>query len=183
MLSIMLMNYLLSSPPLLRISGKLNLKKTVFMKIYSLERKQNVKMTMTEAWDFFSNSKNLSLLTPPSLKLNITSEFPDRMYTGMIITYTAAPLLNIPMTWVTEITHVEEPDFFIDEQRFGPYKFWHQQHRFKEIEGGAEITDLVHYALPLDPLSRIANSLIVRKQLDEIFDFRSEYLEKRFGKI
>jgi len=153
------------------------------MKIFSLERKLNLKMDISKAWDFFSNPNNLPLITPPSLKLNITSELPDKMYTGMIITYTVAPLLNIPMTWVTEITHVEEPNFFVDEQRFGPYKFWHHEHRFKVIEGGAEITDLVHYALPLDPLSRIANSLIVKKQLDEIFDFRSEYLEKRFGKI
>ena len=183
MLSIMLTNYLLSSPLLLRISGKLNLKRTVFMKIYSLERKQNIKMTMTDAWDFFSNPNNLPLITPPSLKLSITSELPDKMYTGMIITYTVAPILSIPITWVTEITHVEEPNFFVDEQRFGPYKFWHHEHRFKVIEGGAEITDLVHYALPLDPLSRIANGLIMKKQLNEIFEFRSEYLENRFGKI
>ena len=153
------------------------------MKIYSLERTIKLKMTMAESWDFFSNPNNLSLITPPSLNLNITSDLPDKMYTGMIITYTVAPMLNIPMTWVTEITHVEEPNFFIDEQRFGPYKFWHHQHRFKEIEDGVEATDLVHYALPLDPLGRIANSLIVTKQLNEIFDFRSDYLENRFGII
>ncbi|GJM16535.1 MAG: SRPBCC domain-containing protein [Thermodesulfobacteriota bacterium] len=153
------------------------------MKIYSLERTIKLKMSMSESWDFFSNPNNLSLITPPSLNLNITSKLPDKMYTGMIITYTVAPMLNIPMTWVTEITHVEEPNFFIDEQRFGPYKFWHHQHRFKEIEGGVEAKDLVHYALPLDPLCRIANSLIVTKQLNEIFDFRSDYLENRFGII
>lgn len=153
------------------------------MKIYSLERTIKLKMTMAESWEFFSNPNNLPLITPPSLNLNITSELPDEMYTGMIITYTVAPILNIPMTWVTEITHVDEPNFFVDEQRFGPYKFWHHQHRFKEIQGGVEATDLVHYALPLDPLSRIAKDLIVTKQLNEIFEFRSEYLERRFGKI
>ncbi len=153
------------------------------MKIYTLERKQNVAMNLTDAWNFFSNPNNLPLITPPSLNLKITSELPDKMYTGMIITYTVAPFLNIPMTWVTEITHVEEPHFFIDEQRFGPYKFWHHKHMFKEIEGGIEATDLVHYALPLDPLGRIANEVMVKKQLNEIFDFRSEYLESRFGAI
>ena len=153
------------------------------MKIYTLERKQTVAMNLADAWDFFSNPNNLPLITPPSLNLKITSDLPDKMYTGMIITYTVAPILNMPMTWVTEITHVEEPNFFIDEQRFGPYKFWHHKHMFKEIEGGIEATDLVHYALPLDPLGRIANELIVKKQLDEIFDFRSEYLESRFGVI
>lgn len=153
------------------------------MKIYSLERTIKLKMSMEESWDFFSNPNNLPLITPPSLNLNITSELPDKMYTGMIITYTVAPMFNIPMTWVTEITHVDEPNFFIDEQRFGPYKFWHHQHKFKEMDGGVEATDLVHYALPLDPLGRIANSLIVTKQLNEIFDFRSEYLRNRFGII
>ncbi len=153
------------------------------MKIYTLERKQNIAMNIEDAWDFFSNPNNLPLITPPSLNLNITSNLPETMYTGMIITYTVAPILNIPMTWVTEITHVEEPNFFIDEQRFGPYKFWHHEHRFKEIKGGVEAMDLVHYALPLDPLGRIANELIVKKQLNEIFKFRSEYLEKVFGSI
>lgn len=153
------------------------------MKIYTLERKQKIAMDMAEAWDFFSNPNNLPLITPPSLNLNIKSDLPEKMYTGMIITYTVAPILNIPMTWVTEITHVEEPNFFIDEQRFGPYKFWHHQHKFKEIEGGVEAIDLVHYALPLDPLGRIANELMVKKQLDEIFKFRSKYLEKEFGSI
>jgi len=153
------------------------------MKIYSLERKQNLAMTISEAWNFFSNPKNLPLITPPSLKLNITSEIPERMYTGMIITYTVDPLLNLPITWVTEITHVDIPDIFIDEQRFGPYKFWHHQHKFKEIEGGIEATDLIHYVLPLDPLSRIADELIVKKQLADIFDYKSVYLENEFGKI
>lgn len=140
-------------------------------------------MTISEAWNFFSNPKNLPLITPPSLKLNITSEVPERMYTGMIITYTVDPLLNLPITWVTEITHVDKPDIFIDEQRFGPYKFWHHQHKFKEIEGGIEATDLIHYVLPLDPLSRIADELIVKKQLADIFDYKSVYLENEFGKI
>ncbi len=153
------------------------------MKIYTLERKQNIAMDMDEAWEFFSNPNNLPLITPPSLNLKITSNLPDKMYTGMIITYTVAPILNIPMTWVTEITHVKEPNFFIDEQRFGPYKFWHHQHKFNEIEGGIEAIDIVNYALPLDPLSRIANELMVKKQLNEIFDFRTDYLEKHFGKV
>jgi len=153
------------------------------MKIYSLERKQKIAMNIEDAWDFFSNPNNLPLITPPSLNFNITSNLPESMYTGMIITYTVAPILNIPITWVTEITHVEEPNFFIDEQRFGPYEFWHHEHRFKEIKGGIEAVDLVHYALPLGPLGRIANELIVKKQLNEIFKFRSRYLEKVFGSI
>lgn len=153
------------------------------MKIYSLKKTIKLKMTMEESWDFFSNPNNLTLITPPSLNLNITSALPDKMYAGMIITYTVAPILNIPMTWVTEITHVEEPYFFIDEQRFGPYKFWHHQHKFEKIEGGVLASDIVHYVLPLDPLSRIAKRLIVENQLNEIFDFRSRYLAERFGTV
>jgi len=112
------------------------------MRIYSLERKQDIAMNISNTYNLFSNPKNLPLITPPSLKLNMTSEILERMYTCMIITYTVALLLNLPITLVTEITHV-------DELWFGTYKFWPYQHKFKDIEGGFEATDLIHYALPV----------------------------------
>ncbi len=151
------------------------------MKVYKLHTKQELKITKKEAWEFFSNPGNLPLITPPWLDFSITSEIDSKMYPGMIVTYTVSPFLNFRMSWVTEITHVKEPDYFVDEQRFGPYKFWHHQHKFRDIPGGVVVEDLVHYALPLDPLSRIANELIVKNQLKEIFDFRREYLENKFG--
>lgn len=153
------------------------------MKLYSLHRTQKLPLSVNAAWDFFSNPRNLALITPPSLGLKVTSDVPPRMYQGMIVTYTVTPLLNYPVRWVTEITHMDEGRMFVDEQRFGPYKFWHHQHIFEETEGGVEITDLIHYALPFGPLGRIVHSLVVKRQLDEIFEFRRTYLEEKFGKF
>ena len=153
------------------------------MKLYRLLRTQKLPLSVNEAWDFFSNPRNLALITPPSLGFKVTSDEPQKIYQGMIVTYTVMPFLNYPVQWVTEITHMEERRIFVDEQRFGPYKFWHHQHIFEEIEGGVEVTDLIHYALPYGPLGRIAHGLIVKHQLEHIFEFRRNYLEKRFGKI
>jgi ligand-binding SRPBCC domain-containing protein len=151
------------------------------MKIYTLECTQRLPIGIDEAWDFFSNPHNLPLITPPSMGFEIRSRVPDRMYAGMIVTYTVRPLLSVPVTWVTEITHVDEPRMFVDEQRFGPYRFWHHQHHFREIDGGVEATDIVNYAMPLDPAGRFAQRWMVRPQLDRIFDFRRRALVERFG--
>lgn len=151
------------------------------MKIYKLQEKQELGTTKKEAWEFFSNPGNLPLITPPWLDFSITSDVNCEMHPGMIVTYTVSPFLNFRMKWVTEITHIQEGEFFVDEQRFGPYKFWHHQHKFAEIPGGVLVEDLVHYALPLDPLSRLANGLIVKNQLKEIFQYRRQYLNKVFG--
>ena len=109
-------------------------------------------------------------------------DFLQKMYTGQIITYTVKPLLGIPLFWMTEIKHVEEGKFFVDEQRVGPYAIWHHQHHFKTVPGGVEMTDLVHYKIPLGLLGDFANWLFVRRQLNEIFDFRWKKLEDLFGK-
>jgi len=133
-------------------------------------------MTLDESWNFYSDPRNLSKITPPWLNLKITSNLPDQMFAGMIITYKVYPLLGIPSNWVTEITQVKDKTFFIDEQRFGPYKFWHHQHHFKEVDEGIEMTDIVNYALPFDPLSRPLNRLLVGKKVREIFEFRKKVL-------
>ena len=150
------------------------------MKIYQIKSKQILPMTLDSSWKFFSDPRNLPKITPPWLNLKITSDLPDKMYEGMIITYKVYPFLGIPSNWVTEITQVKEKNFFIDEQRFGPYKFWHHQHHFKQIDEGIEMEDIVTYALPLDPLSRPLNSLFVGNKVKEIFKFREEVLNKLF---
>ena len=150
------------------------------MKIYQIKTKQILPITLSNAWDFFSNPRNLSKITPPWLKLKVTSDVPEKMYAGMIITYKVYPFPGIPSNWVTEITQVKEKNFFIDEQRFGPYKFWHHQHYFKEINNGIEMEDTVSYALPFDPLSRAINKLVVGKKVKRIFEFRSKALTKLF---
>jgi ligand-binding SRPBCC domain-containing protein len=148
------------------------------MKLYQLKIKQLLSISLDEAWSFFTNPENLSELTPDWLNLKITSNLPDEMYEGMIISYKVHPILGIPINWVTEITTVKEKNFFIDEQRFGPYKFWHHQHHFKEMDNGVEMEDIVSYALPFDPLSRTMNKLLVGNKVKKIFEFRKEALKK-----
>jgi ligand-binding SRPBCC domain-containing protein len=138
---------------------------------------------LSAGWDFFSDPRNLGRMTPPSLGIEITSEAPPRMYPGLIVTYTVRPLLGIPFRWVTEITHVREPNLFVDEQRFGPYRFWHHQHHFREVDGGIEISDLVHYCLPFGVIGRVLGGSRVRRQLAGIFSFRKTFLEGTFGKM
>jgi ligand-binding SRPBCC domain-containing protein len=103
------------------------------------------------------------------------------MYPGQIITYTVKPVLGIPLPWMTEITHVADKEYFVDEQRFGPYALWHHKHFFRKIEGGVECIDKVDYKLPLGFLGSIAHSLFVKKQLKGIFNYRHKKLEELFG--
>jgi ligand-binding SRPBCC domain-containing protein len=154
------------------------------MKLYTFYREQAVPIDIITAWDFFSSPQNLSRITPPHMGFEINGDLPlKKMYAGQIISYTVKPLAGIPMTWVTEITHVNEPHFFVDEQRFGPYQFWHHQHHFKEIDGGVLMTDIIHYGIPFGPLGSVANHLLVKKELEKIFGFRKMTLESLFGTV
>ncbi len=103
------------------------------------------------------------------------------MYPGMLITYKVSPVLNIKLNWMTEITHIEEEKYFIDEQRFGPYKFWHHQHHFEKIEGGTLMNDILTYGLPFGPIGVLANTLFVGKKVQEIFEFRRKKVIELFG--
>ncbi len=151
------------------------------MKPFSIERVQVLPTTLDKAWDFFSSPDNLAKITPPSMNFRITSPPQATTYAGQIITYTLRPLLGISMNWVTEITHVSQPNFFVDEQRFGPYRFWHHQHFFHEVEGGVEVRDLVHYLLFHDQLAGMLNRLIVAPRLKKIFDYRTNALQTIFS--
>ena len=151
------------------------------MKLHRLETVQRLPVTLDEAWRYFSDAGNLAKITPPSLGFEVTSPLPGRVYAGLIITYRVRPLFGVPVNWVTEITHVDEPRLFVDEQRFGPYRFWHHQHFFREAAGGTEVRDLVHYALRGGPLAGLADALLVRRRLEEIFSFRREVLARMFG--
>ena len=150
-------------------------------KTFYLKETQKVPISIHEAWSFFSNPLNLKEITPPHLNLVVTNEMPEKMHAGMIITYVGEPLLKIKMNWVTEITNMQEPFYFVDEQRFGPYKFWHHQHIFKEIDGGVEVTDIVHYKIRAGIFSSLINILIVKNELQKIFSYRTEVLLKKFG--
>jgi ligand-binding SRPBCC domain-containing protein len=150
-------------------------------KVYSLKTVQVLPISLEKAWDFFSSPANLAEITPKNLGFNIISKHHgEKMYAGQIIEYKVSPVLGIPLYWMTEISHVEQHKFFVDEQRFGPYSMWHHQHHFKEVPGGVEMTDIVHYKLPFWFLGDIANSIFVKKQLNDIFDYRFKAVEKIF---
>jgi ligand-binding SRPBCC domain-containing protein len=151
-------------------------------KVYSIKTVQKIPISLEQAWNFFSKPSNLKEITPDNLGFQIISKHHGaEMYAGQIIEYTVKPVLGIPMYWMTEITQVKAHQYFIDEQRFGPYSMWHHQHHFKEIKGGVEMTDLVHYKLPFWVLGDIAHGLFIKEQLKGIFDYRFYAAEKKFG--
>ena len=158
------------------------LKRYDFMsKVYNLHRTQIIPITLDKAWDFFSNPANLQAITPDNMGFKVTSEYHgDKMYAGQLIEYIVKPVLGIPIYWMTEITHVVDKKYFVDEQRFGPYSLWHHQHHFKQTANGVKMTDIVHYKIPFWFLGDIANSLFVRKKLKSIFDYRFEKVETLF---
>jgi ligand-binding SRPBCC domain-containing protein len=153
-------------------------------KIYSFKKVQQIPISIEQAWDFFSSPANLKEITPAKLGFTIISKHDSyQMYEGQLIEYIVKPILGIPLYWMTEITHIKHQEYFIDEQRFGPYSLWHHEHHFKEMDGGVEMTDIVYYKLPLWFLGDIANALLVRRQLTNIFDFRTKAVETAFGKF
>ena len=153
-------------------------------KVFSIKTVQFLPISLQAAWDFFSSPANLKEITPDNLGFNIVSKHHgDKMYAGQIIEYTVRPVLNIPLYWMTEITHVEPLKYFVDEQRYGPYSMWHHQHHFKAVEGGVEMTDIVHYKMPFWFLGDIANTLFVNRQLKTIFDYRYKIVAQKFGVV
>lgn len=148
----------------------------------TLTRIQKLPISIEEAWGFFSSPENLKLITPPYMGFDITSDFSgEKMYAGMIITYRVRPLFNIPLHWITEITHVNE-NFFVDNQKAGPFKIWHHRHFFKQIPNGTEMTDSVVYAVGYGWAGRLIEHWFVKHRVNEIFDFRFRKLEELFGK-
>ncbi|MBA3815545.1 MAG: SRPBCC family protein [Parachlamydiaceae bacterium] len=143
---------------------------------------QKVPLSLKESWDFFSSPENLKILTPQHLGFEISNDLDDRkMYAGQIIAYRLRPVFNIPIEWVSEITHVQEPFYFVDEQCFGPYKFWHHEHHFKAIPNGVEVVDIIYYKMPFGFLGKVIHSLKVKQDLETIFTYRRAKLEELFG--
>jgi ligand-binding SRPBCC domain-containing protein len=164
------------------------------MAVFSLSRVQNIPGESDKVWSFFADPANLPQITPPYMRFRTLSSgdaplsFPDdsiknnsHIYPGQLIEYRLRPFPGYWVYWMTEITHVREGLYFVDEQRRGPYKLWHHQHHFRPVPGGVEMTDLVHYEIPFGFIGRWANALFVRKQLEEIFRYRFEVVEKMFG--
>jgi ligand-binding SRPBCC domain-containing protein len=154
------------------------------MKIYYLKRKQFLPITLEEAWRFFSSPKNLARITPPTIGFKVLYISGDEAetYAGQIIRYRIKILPGITVNWMTEITHVNKPYNFIDEQRFGPYALWHHQHHFCEVPGGIEMTDELNYAIPYGFIGRLAHTIFVGEKVSSIFEYRFQVLEKLFSK-
>jgi ligand-binding SRPBCC domain-containing protein len=150
---------------------------------YSLKTEQNLPISLQEAWDFFSSPKNLSKITPKHMGFIITNQPSETMFEGQIITYKVSPLLGVKINWMTEITTVKDNEYFIDEQRFGPYSLWHHRHHFYEIDGGIKMIDEVNYKLPFGFLGSVAHHLFVRKKLKSIFEYREKVLIEMFGQF
>ena len=153
------------------------------MKIYQIKTKQKLPISSKEAWEFLSNPNNLAEITPKYMNFKILSGDDRPIFAGQIIQYKVTPLLGITLKWVTEITHVKENEYFVDEQRFGPYSLWHHKHFIKEIDGGIEMEDVVDYKIPFGILGQIAHPLFVKNKLRQIFKYREKKLIKLFGKL
>jgi len=152
------------------------------MACFQFTKEQLLFTSIDEIWDFISSPKNLKEITPDYMGFDIISEnLPEKMYPGMIISYLVSPLLGIKTNWVTEITHVKEGEFFVDEQRVGPYNLWHHQHHIEEKDGQVLMTDIITYEPPFGLIGKIANGLVITKKLEEIFAYRKMILEKKFN--
>ncbi len=151
------------------------------MKVYKKETVQHINASIEECWAFFSSPRNLQKITPKEMGFQITDFDDKNMYPGQIIQYKITPLLGIVLSWMTEITFVKENSYFIDEQRFGPYSFWHHKHFFESTPNGTKMTDVVHYGLPLGFLGQIMNALFVRNKLKSIFNHRRVIIDEIFN--
>lgn len=153
------------------------------MKVYHKQWELTIPKPLDEVWDFFSRPENLNEMTPKDMEFEILSDIKGvEMYEGMIIQYNVAPVLSIKMGWTTEITHIKEKQFFVDEQRSGPYAMWHHQHHFEEVAEGVKMKDILHYAMPLGPIGQIVNAVFVGNKIEQIFAYREEMTQSIFSK-
>lgn len=151
--------------------------------MYKLYFSQKLPIDLLHAWDFFSSPANLEKITPKSLGLKIQHhQCEKKIYAGQIIAYSVKPLWNISMEWITEITAVQKPDYFIDEQKNGPYTFWHHEHWFTPIPNGILIEDILYYKVPFSVFGKALHYLKIKKDLERIFQHRRDVLEQLFGR-
>ena len=150
------------------------------MKTYKLTGKVILPISIEEAWDFFSNPNNLSKIMPTNMGFKVIEGATLPLYEGQIIAYTVTPLPLFKTSWVSEINHINKPHFFVDTQLEGPYKIWHHKHFLKEIDGGTEITDVVHYQVPFGLLGRLLHPIIIKPKLNKIFKHREQQIAQLF---
>jgi ligand-binding SRPBCC domain-containing protein len=153
------------------------------LKLYQIKTKLKLPISVDKAWEFLSNPKNLKEITPKHMNFRILSGADRTIFAGQIIQYKVTPMLGISTKWVTEITHVKDKEYFVDEQRFGPYALWHHKHFIKKIDGGVEMEDVIDYKIPFGIIGQIAHPIIVKNKLKQIFKYRENKLKELFGEI
>lgn len=152
------------------------------MAFYQFRAQQTIPASPADVWEFISSPRNLKRITPPHMGFDIlTPALPEKMYEGLVIAYTVRPLAGIPMTWVTEITHIRDMSYFVDEQRMGPYALWHHEHHIRPADGGTLMEDIISYAPPFGVLGALVHPFLIRPQLEKIFAFRGKALAQIFG--
>ncbi|WP_347989636.1 SRPBCC family protein [Methylomonas sp. AM2-LC] len=151
------------------------------MKIYSLYRQQTLAMSQTEAWRFFSSPHFLNQITPDFFHVEITSPVPDNIYAGLLISYRMKAVFGLPMAWLSEICHCDEPKRFVYQQRVGPFKFWSHEVSITETAEGIVMDDIVFYAMPWGWLGELLHALIIGEKLKRIFDTRYTFLKQQWG--
>ena len=150
--------------------------------MHFLERSIILNATTDQLWAFLATPANLNELTPPQLQFKILSALPDQMYNGLTILYAVRIPLFGTRRWLTEIKHIRTGEYFVDEQRLGPYRYWYHEHRLEPVgENQTRMIDRVSYQLPFGVLGLLVHKVWVKKMLEQIFDYRSERLAKLFA--
>jgi ligand-binding SRPBCC domain-containing protein len=151
------------------------------MFVHVLNRTLILPASLDACWEFFSDPRNLPAITPPELGLEMVGDVPHEIYEGLMISYVVRPLAGVPLSWLSEITHVDAPRYFVDDQRVGPYRVWHHEHFFTALEHGqTEVRDRIHYVLPLGPIGGAMHELVVRNELEKIFAYREAALRAKW---
>jgi ligand-binding SRPBCC domain-containing protein len=151
--------------------------------MHTIISKQIINKPIKELWRFMQSPYNLEKITPPDMMFKVLTKLEDEiMYDGLVINYKVSPLLKIPMSWTSELKHINPPHFFVDSQLSGPYKVWHHQHILKEIDDQkTEMIDIINYELPFGILGRLLNKIIVKRKVAGIFEYRKKVLDKLFN--
>lgn len=149
--------------------------------IHYLHREQVIPAPAEDVWAYFCDPKNLNEITPPDMNFEIVQGGDAAMYKGQIIEYRVEFIRGVRSLWLTEIAHVRDGEYFVDEQRIGPYRFWYHEHIFEKVPNGTKMTDCVTYAIPFAVLGDAVNAVWISKRLKNIFDFRKRKIAELFG--
>jgi ligand-binding SRPBCC domain-containing protein len=150
------------------------------VKFHTLRREQQIPRPIDEVFAFFSDARNLEDITPPWLGFRTLTPGPIHLAAGTQIRYRLR-VRGLPVSWTTEIRRWNPPSRFVDVQLRGPYQLWHHTHRFEPCDGGTRMIDTVRYRLPLGPIGRLVNALMVRRDVERIFAYRNRRIAETFG--